>query len=184
VRETACLSAADRAAVDAELAADSGALAGKGDRAIVAAARAAAYRRDPRSVTERAAHAAADRHVSLRPAPDTMCHLTALLPVTAGVAVYKALSGHTDTLRAAGDPRGRGQLMADSLVERTWHPRRDQRGRDPARHHRPHPLPGKLRTCPAPRLRRRPRRLGPHPHQRHKGPRQHNRRRFARTKTK
>jgi hypothetical protein len=48
-----------------------------------------------------------------------MCHLTALLPVTAGVAVYKALSGHTDTLRAAGDPRGRGQLMADSLVERT-----------------------------------------------------------------
>ena len=82
VRETACLSAADRAAVDAELAADSGALAGKGDRAIVAAARTAAYRRDPRSVTERAAHAATERHVSLRPAPDTMCHLTALLPVT------------------------------------------------------------------------------------------------------
>ena len=37
----------------------------------------------------------------------------------AGVAVYKALSGHADTLRAAGDPRGRGQLMADALVERT-----------------------------------------------------------------
>ena len=119
VRETACLSAADRAAVDAELAADSGALAGNGDRAIVAAARTAAYRRDPRSVTERAAHAATERHVSLRPAPDTMCHLTALLPVTAGVAAYKALSGHADTLRAAGDPRGRGQLMADALVERT-----------------------------------------------------------------
>ncbi len=48
-----------------------------------------------------------------------MCHFTALLPVTAGVAVYKALSGHADTLRAAGDPRGRGQLMADALVERT-----------------------------------------------------------------
>ena len=48
-----------------------------------------------------------------------MCHLTALLPVAAGVAVYKALSGHADTLRAAGDPRGRGQLMADALVERT-----------------------------------------------------------------
>jgi hypothetical protein len=119
VRETACLSAADRAAVDEELAPDAGTFAGAGDRRLVATARAAAYRRDPRSVTERAAHAAADRHVSLRPAPDTMCHLTALLPVTAGVAVYKALSGHTDTLRAAGDPRGRGQLMADSLVERT-----------------------------------------------------------------
>ena len=45
--------------------------------------------------------------------------LTALLPVAQGVAVYKALSGHADTLRAAGDPRGRGQLMADALVERT-----------------------------------------------------------------
>ena len=119
VRETACLTAADRAAVDAELAADSGPRRRPGDRAIVAAARAAAYRRDPRSVTERAAHAATERHVSLRPAPDTMCHLTALLPVTAGVAVYKALTGHADTLRAAGDPRGRGQLMADALVERT-----------------------------------------------------------------
>ena len=119
MRETACLTAADRAAVDAELAADTGTLAGAGDRSLVAAARAAAYRRDPRSVTERAAHAATERHVSLRPAPDTMCHLTALLPVTAGVAVYKALTGHADTLRAAGDPRGRGQLMADALVERT-----------------------------------------------------------------
>ncbi|MEY9777567.1 DUF222 domain-containing protein [Arthrobacter sp. MW3 TE3886] len=119
VRETACLTPADRAAVDEELAPDAGTFAGAGDRSLVAAARAAAYRRDPRSVTERAAHAASARHVSLRPAPDTMCHLTALLPVTAGVAVYKALTGHADTLRSSGDPRGRGQLMADALVERT-----------------------------------------------------------------
>ena len=119
VRETACLTAADRAAVDEELAPDAGTFAGAGDRSLVAAARTAAYRRDPRSVTERAAHAATERHVSLRPAPDAMTCLTALLPVTAGVAVYKALSGHADTLRAAGDPRGRGQLMADALVERT-----------------------------------------------------------------
>ncbi|GIU55202.1 HNH endonuclease signature motif containing protein [Arthrobacter sp. NicSoilC12] len=119
VRETACLTAADRAAVDTDLAADAGTFAGAGDRSLVAAARAAAYRRGPRSVTERAAHAASERHVSLRPAPDAMTCLTALLPVTAGVAVYKALSGHADTLRAAGDPRGRGQLMADALVERT-----------------------------------------------------------------
>jgi len=119
VRETACLTPADRAAVDEELAPDAGTFAGAGDRSLVAAARAAAYRRDPRTVTERAAHAATERHVSLRPAPDTMCHLTALLPVAQGVAAYKALSGHADTLRAAGDPRGRGQLMADALVERT-----------------------------------------------------------------
>lgn len=38
VRETACLSADDRCAVDEELAPDSGALAGSGDRALVGAA--------------------------------------------------------------------------------------------------------------------------------------------------
>ncbi|CAI3802557.1 hypothetical protein NKCBBBOE_03126 [Pseudarthrobacter sp. MM222] len=119
VKETACLPAADRAAVDEELAADTGTFTGAGDRTIVAAARAAAYRRDPRSVTQRAAHAAADRHVSLRPAPDTMTYLTALLPVAEGVAAYTALSRHADTACTAGDSRGRGQLMADALVERT-----------------------------------------------------------------
>ena len=72
VRETACLTAADRTAVDEDLAADTGTFTGAGDRRLVAAARAAAYRLDPRSVTDRAAHAATERHVSLRPAPDTM----------------------------------------------------------------------------------------------------------------
>ena len=119
VRETACLTAADRAAVDEDLAADTGTFTGAGDRRLVAAARTAAYRLDPRSVTERAAHAATERHVSLRPAPDTMCHLSALLPVAQGVAVYNALTRHADTLRTAGDPRTRGQAMADALVERT-----------------------------------------------------------------
>ena len=84
----------------------------------MASARSAAYRLDPRTVTQRAAHAATERHVSLRPAPDTMCHLTALLPVAQGVAVYTALTRHADTLRTTGDPRGRGQVMADALVER------------------------------------------------------------------
>ena len=118
VRETAALPAADRAAVDEELAPDTGTFDGAGDRHIIAAARAAAYRRDPRTVTQRAAHAATERTVSLRPAPDTMCYLTALLPVSAGVAVHAALTRHADTLRAAGDPRTRGQLKADALVER------------------------------------------------------------------
>ncbi|WP_104172643.1 HNH endonuclease signature motif containing protein [Arthrobacter sp. Y81] len=118
VRETACLSSADRCGVDEELAPDAGTLAGVGDRALVAAARTAAYRRDPRSVTQRAAHAATARHVSLRPAPDTMCYLTALLPVSAGVAVLAALVRNADSLRAGGDPRSRGQIMADDLVER------------------------------------------------------------------
>jgi len=70
-------------------------------------------------VRETACLTAAERHVSLRPAPDTMCHLSALLPVAQGVAVYNALTRHADTLRTAGDPRTRGQAMADALVERT-----------------------------------------------------------------
>ncbi len=119
VRETACLSAADRSAVDEELASDAGRFSGAGDRAVIAAVRAAAYRRDPRSVADRASHAAAERHVSLRPAPDTMCYLTAFLPVAEGVAVHAALTKHADTSRSDGDPRSRGQLMADALVERT-----------------------------------------------------------------
>ncbi len=123
VRETACLSAEDRAAVDEELAPDAGTFEGKGDRAIVAAAKAAAYRRDPRSVAGRASRAAAERTVSLRPAPDTMTYLTALLPVAQGVAVYAALSRAADSARSIGsaDSGGRptrGQVMADTLVER------------------------------------------------------------------
>jgi hypothetical protein len=52
VKETACLSAEDRAAVDEEIAADTGTLTGAGDRAIVACVRTAAYRRDPQSVAK------------------------------------------------------------------------------------------------------------------------------------
>ncbi|MFK0001693.1 DUF222 domain-containing protein [Paenarthrobacter sp. NPDC090522] len=118
VKETACLSAEDRCAVDEELAADMGTFEGVGDRSIIAAAKAAAYRRDPRSVTQRAARAASERHVGLRPAPDTMAILTALLPVAQGVAAYKALTEAADSARSTGDERSRGQVMADTLVER------------------------------------------------------------------
>ncbi|MCZ2405098.1 DUF222 domain-containing protein [Paenarthrobacter sp. Z7-10] len=118
VRETACLSTNDRTAVDAELAPDTGTLNGAGDRKIITEARRAAYRIDPHSVVNRARKATTDRHVSCRPAPDTMTYLTALLPVAAGVAVYTALSREADTLHATGDPRGRGQIMADTLIER------------------------------------------------------------------
>ncbi|OAE03014.1 HNH endonuclease signature motif containing protein [Arthrobacter sp. OY3WO11] len=123
VKETACLSAEDRCAVDEELAADTGtlagagSLAGAGDRAIIAAVRAAAYRRDPHSVARRAAHAVSERTVTLRPAPDTMARLTALLPIAQGVAAYAALTRHADTARSHGDDRSRGALMADQLVE-------------------------------------------------------------------
>jgi hypothetical protein len=68
VKETACLTVADRTAVDEELAADTGTFTGAGTRTVIATVRAAATRRDPRSVTQRASHAVSERSVSLRPA--------------------------------------------------------------------------------------------------------------------
>lgn len=112
-RETACLSRADRGRVDAGLAPE---LARLSDREIVARAKQAAYQLDPHSVVERASRAAADRRVTIRPAPDMMAIVSALVPVAQGVALYKALCDEADRLRAVGDLRGRGQVMADTLV--------------------------------------------------------------------
>ena len=115
VRESACLDVEDRRRLDAELCADLSQLDGVGDAALVAAAKAVAYRLDPHAVVDRAAKAAAERTVTIRPAPDTMTYLTALLPVAQGVSVYAALKRAAD---ASCDGRSRGQVMADALVER------------------------------------------------------------------
>ena len=118
VRETACLSAADRSAVDDRLAADPGRspAPATGQSLPQPGPPPTGWIR-PRSLN-RARNAVSERHVSLRPAPDTMTYLTALLPVTAGVAVHAALTRHADTLAGNGDGRSRGQIMADDLVER------------------------------------------------------------------
>ena len=54
----------------------------------------------------------------MRPAPDVMSQLSALLPVRKGSPCYAALKREADRLRAAGDPRVAGQIMADTLVAR------------------------------------------------------------------
>ena len=118
VRETACLSREHRAQVDAELAARKGGFASMGDRQTAAEARRIGYRLDPHPVTKGARKAESGRRVTLRPAPDTMTLLTALLPARQGVAAYAALSKHAGFQRSDGDERTRGQVMADALVER------------------------------------------------------------------
>lgn len=115
VRESACLDVEDRRALDAELCADADGFDGWGDGRVVAAAKAIAYRLDPQAVVDRAAKAVKDRTVTIRPAPDTMTYVTALLPVAQGVGVYAALKRSADT---TFDDRSRGQVMADTLVER------------------------------------------------------------------
>jgi hypothetical protein len=114
-RETAALSLEDRRDVDRRLAAD---LPSMGDAQVQRAARGLAAQLDPASVARRANKATTERCVSLRPAPDTMTYLSGLLPVAQGVATYAALDRHARELMAAGDGRGRGQIMADTLVER------------------------------------------------------------------
>src|SRR6516162_2230992 len=115
VRESACLDVEDRRALDAELCADGSKLDGVGDARIAAAARAIAYRLNAQAVVDRAAKAESERTVTIRPAPDTMTWVTALLPVAQGVSVYAALKRAADT---TFDDRTRGQVMADTLVER------------------------------------------------------------------
>jgi hypothetical protein len=115
VRESACLDVEDRRRLDAELCSDVTRLDGMGDAAIAAAAKAIAYRLDPHAVVDRAARAQDDRTVTIRPAPDTMTYLTALLPVAQGVSIYAALKREADV---CCDGRSRGQVMADTLVER------------------------------------------------------------------
>lgn len=114
-RETIWLSREHRAQVDSELAATLGSL---GDRGVEAAAKRIAYRLDPHGFVDRARTAENDRRVSLRPAPDAMARLSALLPLGQGMAAYTALVSAADTATSAGDARGRGQIMADTLVER------------------------------------------------------------------
>jgi hypothetical protein len=67
-------------------------------------------------MVERAERAAKDAHVSMRPAPDCMTRLSALLPVKDGVAIDVALTRHAQAAKASGDPRSLGQLKAALLV--------------------------------------------------------------------
>jgi hypothetical protein len=115
VRESACLDVEDRRALDIEMCSEPATLEGKGDLRIAAQAKAIAYRLDPHAVVDRAVRAENDRTVTIRPAPDTMTYLTALLPVAQGVSVYAALRREADT---RSDGRSRGQVMADALVAR------------------------------------------------------------------
>ncbi len=117
-RETAMLGREERAEVDTALAGDPARLEAMGDRELAGAAASLAARLDPASVARRRRRAEEERAVTIRPAPDTMTYVTALLPVAQGVAVHAALTREAAGRRAAGDPRSQGQVMADTLVER------------------------------------------------------------------
>lgn len=74
-----------------------------------------ATRLDVDAVVDRTAKATADRRVTIRPAPDTMVYVTALLPVAQGVGVFAALKRQAEM---TFDERSRNQVMADTMVAR------------------------------------------------------------------
>ena len=118
VSETSHLDPDTRRLVDKQLT-DAG-LDGLGFARAEATVKNRAYEADKAGSLARGRKARTDRRVTLRPAPDTMSVLSALLPVEQGVACQVALRRHADSLIATGDTDGRtrDQLMADTLVER------------------------------------------------------------------
>jgi hypothetical protein len=118
VRETACLSLVDRQTVDRRLAGDLDRLEKMGVRELEGRATSLAAELDAAACVLRRRVAESQRHVTLRPVPDTMTRLSAELPMATGVAVFKSLSDAADSARAQGDSRSRHQVMADTLAER------------------------------------------------------------------
>jgi hypothetical protein len=108
VRETACLDLTDRETIDHTLCGSAADLEGVGARELERRVRQMAYELAPAAFVKRRSLAITDRHVSVRPAPDAMAYLTALLPVEQAVAAYKALK----------DAAATGAGMADQLVKR------------------------------------------------------------------
>ena len=113
--EFGCLSPADRMIADEEIGPK---LAGLGDARSRHAAAGIAGRLDPEAVLAKIRGAIADRRVSIRPAPDTMLRLSAVLPLASGMAAFCALRRAADLCRATADDRTQDQFMADELVAR------------------------------------------------------------------
>lgn len=114
-RELECLSPEDRRRVDTELAPR---LPSMSDQQIAVEAASASVHVDPSAAAERIARAESARRVTMRPEPDCMVRISALLPVAAGVALHQELLSTAASAQAAGDERTLGQLMADTLAER------------------------------------------------------------------
>ena len=116
-RETGWLPIEGRRHVDAQLA---DTLTELGDRRLAAEARKLAQAWDPAESVRHLKRAEGQRCVTLRPAPDAMVYLTALLPLVQGIAAYAALTMHANTLIGTGQAgqKSRGQVMADTLIER------------------------------------------------------------------
>ena len=118
VGAAAHLDAAERTEVDARLGAYD--LQSLGLRRVTDLARTIVAQVAPEKFTERARAARRDRHVTISPAGDGMALLRAYLPAEQGIACYAALRKAVTEHWVSPEPvtRSRGQIMADTLVER------------------------------------------------------------------
>jgi hypothetical protein len=117
VRETGYLTREDRRRVDELICGDAATSDGWSDRQFEREIKKLAYQLEPEAVVKRHERAIAERHVSVRPAPDAMTYVTALVPLIQGVAVKAALARAADTAKASGDGRSHSQIEADRFVE-------------------------------------------------------------------
>lgn len=125
VHETSWLSAAHRQQVDAGLADQ---FTGLGPRQLGGKVRGHAQKLDQQAAVKRQTKARSQRHVSVRPAPEGMAYVTALLPLQQAVGVYASLhEGARELMRVGeiadpmcpkGSPRTKNQIMADLFAQR------------------------------------------------------------------
>lgn len=111
---TEFLSTVQRAAIDEAIAGSPAGLGAMGDKDLDSAVKAMAHEFDRGAFLKRLARAETERCVILRPAPDGMTWMSALLPLKHGVDAVKSLTALADAAREAGDTRNNGQLMARS----------------------------------------------------------------------
>lgn len=121
VAETVFLSLPDRSRVDRDICGPASHVESLGTGELRAAVRKASYALDPASFIKRHHKAIGDRYVSLRPAADGMTLLTALIPLKQGIRILHTLTQVAASAHAAGDGRGKGQIMADALMHRLIH---------------------------------------------------------------
>lgn len=131
VRETATLSLEHRRLVDEAISQDPAAVSLLGTKALAARTRARAAQLDAASVARARGRAESERRVTIRPAPDTMVYLTALLPVRDGVAAYAALRRTAEAAVRAGRETSLGRVMSDTLVHRLLAGDKPAEGRTP-----------------------------------------------------
>jgi hypothetical protein len=111
--ETTLLTEDGRIQADSEIADDAPYL---GERDLRHRLRLITTGLEPELAAERARKAAGQRHVSVRPRPDSMSNLTALLPGAVAMAVNTILTNYAKSKRAGGDERLEAQVKADALT--------------------------------------------------------------------